>query len=244
MPLMDEFKEEREEIKNRSLKEKMSYFWDYYKWHVIGGAVGLLVVISLIHTLLTRKDTAYYAAFVNMGETVYSDDYRDGFAAAAGINLDKEAVYFDAGLMIDYKTMDEATVSATQKLMVYIAAGDLDSMIADTDSINQYAYNGALMDMREFLTPEELERYEPYFFYMDRGLLTEDSSTSPLDAVYPDDPLDPSAMEDPVPVAIRINECQKLGEAYGFADHQYFSVCVNSKRQELNHVFLRYLWEQ
>ena len=32
MALMDEFKEERESIKNKSFKEKMDYFWCYNKF--------------------------------------------------------------------------------------------------------------------------------------------------------------------------------------------------------------------
>ena len=36
MPVMDEFREEREAIKNAGWDYKLKYFWDYYKWFVIG----------------------------------------------------------------------------------------------------------------------------------------------------------------------------------------------------------------
>ena len=42
MPVMDEFREERETIKNGTFKQKWQYFCDYYKWHVIIGAFVLI----------------------------------------------------------------------------------------------------------------------------------------------------------------------------------------------------------
>ena len=35
MAVMDEFKEEREALKRGTPKQKLAYFWYYYKWHVI-----------------------------------------------------------------------------------------------------------------------------------------------------------------------------------------------------------------
>ena len=48
MPVMDEFREEREAIKQKSRKEQWDYFWGYYKWYVIGGAALLAVIIYII----------------------------------------------------------------------------------------------------------------------------------------------------------------------------------------------------
>lgn len=55
MPVMDEFREEREAIKQKSRKEQWDYFWGYYKWYVIGGAALLAVIIYIIYTRVTTK---------------------------------------------------------------------------------------------------------------------------------------------------------------------------------------------
>lgn len=244
MPLMDEFKEEREQIKNRSLKEKLSYFWDYYKWHVLGTAIGICVVVSLIHTFLTQKETAYYSAFVNMAETWDSEEYKMNFATAAGVNLKKEAIYFDANMRIDFNAMDQATLSTTQKLLVFISGKELDSLLGDRAVMNRYAYNEVLVDLREFLTAEEMAKYEPYFFYMDRALVgTEDESGVDSDIRYPEDPTDPSTMTDPVPVAILLHDCKKFSEVYLYGTEQYVGFLINSPHPELNHFFLNYIME-
>ena len=60
MALMDEFKEERASIKNGTFKQKFSYFWCYYKWHVICSVLAVVIVVSYIHAVVTRKDIAFY----------------------------------------------------------------------------------------------------------------------------------------------------------------------------------------
>ena len=243
MPLMDEFKAERDEIKNRSFKERMKYFWDYYKWHVIGGAVAVFVVVSLIHSYVTRKDTAYYVVMANMVENLTSEEYLQEFTELSGIDQKKEAICFDSDFMMDLKAMDQSTFTSTQKIMVYLSGGNLDTMLSDLSVTNQYAYNESLADLRTFLTAEEMEKYEPYFYYVDYALIREngDSINDTID--YPEDPSNPTAMAEPIPVAIRLPECQKLRQAYTFSEEQYFSVFINSKRTELNHLFLSYVME-
>jgi hypothetical protein len=244
MPLMDEFKEERELVKTRTFKEKMSYFWDYYKWHVIGGAVIIFIAVSLIHTFLTRKEMAYYCIFINTVETYNSKDYKNAFIEKTGIDQKKQSVYWDVDCYFDLSTMDEQTVTTTQKIMVYLSAGDLDTMLGDRAAMNRYAYNDVLLDLRTFLTKEELEKYEPYFFYVDQALIKQAEEENRVEInTFPEDPTDPSTMTEPIPVGIRLENCPKFREAYLFGDEQYFCIFQNSKRPELNHLFLNYIME-
>lgn len=242
MPLMDEFKEERAEVKNRSFKEKCSYFWDYYKWHVIGGAIALFAVISLIHTILSQKETVFYAALLNIGQSLYSEEYRKEFEEYLGIDTSKEKAYLDI-MPLELTVMDDATVSTTQKVMVYVSAGDLDVIIADLPVTNHYAYIDTMMDLRDFLSEEELEKYEPYFYYVDRAKIQKSNGETPETPDYPEDPSDPSGMEEPVPVGIRIDHCKKFGEANYFPGATYFTVVTNSSHLDVAHIFLDYIWE-
>ena len=242
MPLMDEFKEERAQIKNRSLKEKLSYFWDYYKWHVIGGIIGLAAVISLVYTIFNQKETAFYAALLNMGQSLYSDDYRNDFTKLIGIDTKKEIVYFDL-MMLNLSRMDDATVSTSQKILVYVSAGDLDVMMGDKASIDHYAYINTAMDLRDFLTEEELAKYEPYLYYMDNSLVEEADGTTPSSPDYPADPSDPSTMKEPIPVAIRIDGCKTFSESYYLPGATYFMVITNTQHPDRVHALLDYIWE-
>ena len=48
MAVMDEFKEEREALKNGTPKQKLAYFWYYYKWHVIISLVVIILIVSFV----------------------------------------------------------------------------------------------------------------------------------------------------------------------------------------------------
>ena len=241
MPLMDEFKEERDLVKNRSFKEKMSYFWDYYKWHVIAGVVCVFIVFSLVHTILNRKDTAFYAALINMAEITSSTEYKEEFARRGEVDLQKSTVYFDVDMHLDLSSMDDVTTQTSQKIMVYISGKELDVMLGDLEAINLYSYNGVLSDLRDFLTEEEYAKYEPYFYYMDRAVLEALEDDPTVD--YPTDPMDPETMKDPVPMAILLPETPKFDQIYAHAPNIYYAVIVNSGRPELSHLFLEYITE-
>ena len=64
MAVMDEFKEEREALKNGTPKQKLAYFWYYYKWHVIISIVVIAMVGSFIYQYVNRKDTAFEAVLL------------------------------------------------------------------------------------------------------------------------------------------------------------------------------------
>ena len=51
MAVMDEFKEEREALKRGTPKQKLAYFWYYYKWHVIISVIIIGMLVSFIYQI-------------------------------------------------------------------------------------------------------------------------------------------------------------------------------------------------
>lgn len=245
MPVMDEFKEEREALKNGTFKQKLSYFIYYYKWHVIVTVLSVILVISLIVQMVTKKDTAFYVCMLNTSD-LDSASYESAFAEFAGIDLNSCSIVFDTSMSIDPEVMDQDTVASTEKLMVYIAASELDVMLTDEASIQQYANSQYFYDLRDFLTPEQLELCEPYFYYVDRKVVQEwqealdrfDSSYVPS---YPD-PKDPEGMEEPVPVGIYLNDNEALKSKFAFqSDDIVLSVFQSTTRPETVLQFVDFL---
>ena len=92
MAVMDEFKEEREALRNGTPKEKLSYFWYYYKWHTLIGAFVILIAIVLIaqfsgresydmqvlyagpHIFQTGEKEAIQSAFSQLLKQDYNED--------------------------------------------------------------------------------------------------------------------------------------------------------------------------
>lgn len=138
MAVMDEFKEEREALKNGTPKQKFSYFWYYYKWHVIISVIIIGMLVSFIYQYVNRKDTVFNAVLLNASllDQISSEqpDFIADFAEKEGIDLNTGDITFDTSIRIVEDSMDETSVTSTQKLMVYVAANELDSMITDFDS--------------------------------------------------------------------------------------------------------------
>lgn len=249
MPLMDEFREERESIKQKSFKEKFQYFLDYYKWHAIGGVVLVVCVISLITSVLNSKENAFYGAFVNASQMPDFETLREDFAVRAGIDLTKNNVLFDTDLNITSGSNDQATVYATQRLMVYASAGDVNVMAGGPDIINQYAYNEFFRDLRQVLPEDLQEQLAPYYYYIDASLVAEknarqDNGETGLLVNYPANPADPDSMAEPVPVGLYIQDCPRIRKAFAFQDQNVIlGVVVNESNTDAVLEFIRLIYD-
>lgn len=224
MAVMDEFKEEREALKNGTPKQKIAYFWYYYKWHVIISVVVIAMVASFIYQYANRKEQAFYTVLLNASllDQMSSEqpDFIADFAEKEGIDLNTSEITFDTSIRIVEDSMDETSVTSSQKLMVYVAANELDSMITDFDSFQKYANSSMFCDLRDILTEEQVQTLKPYFYYVDREVVlaieaANDDMNSEYTPEYPD-PLHPEEMKDPVPVGICLTDCKDLTDNYYF----------------------------
>lgn len=248
MPVMDEFREEREALKHGTLKEKLSYFFYYYKWHVITVVLVLIAVSTLISQMLSRKDTALYIALINAIDVTPDADL--GFEKYAGIDADSEEVIYDTTMRIDFTKMTEETINSTEKFVVYLAAADLDVVISDTDIIRQYAHSETFYNLRDFLTPEQYEAYSPYFYYMDQSVVdAKNAAQAAYDydfvPVYPD-PRHPEDMVDPIPVGIYLTDCTALTDRFYFINTDLdivLSVTLNTKKPETASAYIDFLMQ-
>ena len=237
MPLMDEFKEERAAMKDAPFKEKAQYFWTYYKWHVIISVCAIFFVVSLTHTILTRKDNGFYVVMLNGYAGATSEDYSKEVTKLLDLDSSKEQVIFDSGIYIDFVASDQRSMTSAQKIMVYLSAKELDVMIGEGSTIQHYAYSETFPDLREFLTPKQVEKYQDRFIYFDRKILTEKAAAvdegKSYDIVFPKNPTDPTTMEDPVPFGIDVSDCKDITNNFAYADPKiYICPIVNTTHKD------------
>ena len=249
MAVMDEFKNERDSIKNGTLKQKISYFWCYYKWHVICSVLALVAIISLVHSIVTRKDVAFYAVMLNGFDGGTAQEYASDVADFFNLDTEEYTVLFDTSMYIDYNSRDQRTMTSAQKLMVYLTAADLDVVISDTASLQHYSYIDTFMDLRELLSPEQLEKYQYRFYYIDRRVIEAKNSADEADVAYmfdyPEDPTDPSTMADPVPVGIYVDDQADFTENFLYERKDLVLAAVsNTKRPEMVREYIDYIFEK
>lgn len=245
MPVMDEFREEREALRHGTLKQKLSYFMDYYKWYVIVAVIALAIVVSSVVQRLNRKETALYVCILNT-YTQEAEDYAAGFAEFADINLNSYDLILDTSMTIRAGEMDENTMASAQRVMLYIAAAELDVMISDAETTRGYSNNDYFYDLREFLTQRQIERYEPYFYYIDMEVVQEwqaamDNDDASYVPSYPD-PRKPEEMAQPVPVGIYLDNSEILRRKFSFiSDDVILTVLMNTTRSETVRRFIDYV---
>lgn len=251
MPVMDEFKEERAALKNASFKVKWNYFWDYYKLPVAVIAFAIVMVTTLVVQIMQRKETALFVAMINSGELqADSSPYAEAFCEYADINTETHTALFDTTMYIDFDNLNDVTKSSLEKMMVYIAAQEVDVVVTATDMMEYYGYGPTFMDLREILTEEQLAKYEPYFYYIDQAIITEkDAAQDAMDydftPVYPENPNDPTSMQEPIPVGIYLGD-----NAETFLDYYYFSggepvvgIIVNTTKLDTACQFIEYIFQ-
>lgn len=251
MAVMDEFREEREALKNADIKTKWQYFLDYYKWWVVGIAAALAFVISMIHSALTAKDNALFGYFLNTyANEENTTPFITGFAETAGIDLKEYEIMLDSTLQYNNTgSYDESTYTSSQKIMVTIAAADVDFLAADEEAFEYYGTTDTFHDLRDIYTEEELEKYKDYLYYVDMDVIREKEAvieagnfegyTTP---VY--DHLAPEDMADPVPIGFCIQDSPKLAETYYFRSGNVpLGIVVNTQRLDAAKQFVEYLFE-
>ena len=212
-------------MKGKSLKEKFQYFWEYYR---VATLVTILVAVflgNLIYTVATAKDNALYAVFVNGYTDMDTEEYMAGFDEYAQIDTKNYSTTLETNFTLSQDSADTYAVANLQKFAAQVAAQEVDVMIADPDTFNQYAENGYLGGLNEFLSEETLSRYSDRLIY----------------ANIPDDDT-----EEEVPVGIDIADCALLQETQAYAgyDNVYFGILVNTEHAENAEKFLEYIFQE
>ncbi|MCR5719732.1 MAG: hypothetical protein K6F84_04125 [Lachnospiraceae bacterium] len=248
MPVYDEFKEEREEIKNADFKTKLSYFWDYYKFHTLGGLFVIIVLSIFIYERITAKDTVLNVALCN---TITGDSptVQEEFPKYAGINTKKEKISLDDSYAIDLEGTSQASVYSMQKLTAYVSASELDMMVGSVDVISYYAYQDDFMELDKVLPKEDRERPEGQLFYIDKAVVEECqqalSEMKDTEEIEKPDPFKPELMKEPVCVGIVLDqEKPPLSTSFYVTNAEegaVFAVLYNAPHTDMCRKFMEYM---
>lgn len=244
MPVMDEFREERDAIKNAGFGYKLRYFWDYYKWFVIGGIAGILIIFSFVKEILSNKDFAFYGFFLNCSGNEYEiQDYMDGFAEAAQLDTETYDVYLDSTMRLTMDSYDESTMGTVSKIMVSVTAGDIDFLSADPPVFEHYSSIDTFYDLREILTPAQINKYEPYFYYIDRSDIEGKRESLDQYVIKYTNHKNPSTMPDPIPVGLYIQECPGLYDIVYYKEKEaLLGIPTTTTRLDTALQFIDYLY--
>lgn len=157
----DEIREQKAKMKDKPFKEKLAYFWEYYKVHTIVIILSAAILGNLIYTIATRKDVAMTAAFVNtfLTEDLDKAQMAADFTSYAGYDPEEYETFLEAGMNVDYDVMSDITAANIQKIMAMVSAQSLDVIIANDLYVEHSKDTGMFGDLTLYFPEDMLAQY-------------------------------------------------------------------------------------
>jgi hypothetical protein len=158
---------EKQKLKDMTFQDKMGYLWEYYRIHaaVLVGSIALLSYI--IYEIITPNiETQFYAAIINNS---ISDEAWAQYDADFSEYLDLEPKTEDIQLNYNFylNSNSEYTMSMQQALSTYIAAGEVDVIIAPESTFKEYAYTGFFEKISDQIPTDLYTSLADYVFISD-----------------------------------------------------------------------------
>lgn len=237
--IVEEIREQQKKaFATMTFKEKLAYFWDYYKIHTIVIILVIAFVIGFINSYRSNKPFAFYAVLLNAASTEKNYDtyvtWADEFQTYAEIDPEAYQVYIDTSVSLSDDGGSQYDVANRQKMTAMMHSGDIHAILADTETFEGYARLDYFYDLTEIFTAEELAPYADILYYTDAAAFDEDTGETleEMEAAQAEvyakviDHSDPSSMEKPAAVGVRIPKTgNKLAEAgyYAYLDENGYT---------------------
>lgn len=158
--------------KNPYWDEKMG-FWKRLGWFLTYYRLPILIVTTL--AVLTG-----YIVYLNVrpsrnqilnvmminGLSVTETDLFDHYLAEAGYDIVENCAYVDNAIQINLDGTDVHAWDYYEVVSAQLFVGEIDLFFADGQIFTSFAASHAFRDVREYMTGEELQKYQDYILYV------------------------------------------------------------------------------
>ena len=213
--------------------EKLDHIYTYYKWPILLGLVLLLVLGSVLHRNLTKKEPVLYLALANVavGEDLQRE-LTEGYLLEAGLNEKRQEVYLylDLYLSDNADTLNhEYAYASKMKLMGAVSAQKLDLVLMNREAYDLLSRGGYLAELDQL--PERL-----LSCLEENEVILSDNSLEYQLGEAEEQRIETTV----VPNAIRVNGLPLFASA-GFPEPIYLGLLANSPRPAQCLSYLDYL---
>ena len=215
--------------------ERLGYIWDYYKWPILLGLLLLLVLGSVLHRQLTKKEPVLYLAFANVatGEDL-EQELTEGYLLEAGLNEKRQEVYLyrDLYLSDEADTLNhEYAYASKMKLMGAVSAQTLDLVLMNREAWDLLSRGGYLQELDSASLSEALLP-----FLRENEVILSDNSIEYQLGEAPEQIIETRTAAN----ALEVNALP-LFAAAGFPEPVYLGLVANSPRTAACLDYLNYL---
>lgn len=152
--------EKKTAFKDLSGRAKVQYIWDYYRWHIIISICAIAFLISMIHHYVTYKESVLDIMLVNCVDPYAGDESSlQEFFEQEGFDSKSEEITLDTSITFSEDDSYSTNYYSTQSFTLKVSVGDADIIFSPEFVFSDYAANGCMMPLTDFLTDEELEQY-------------------------------------------------------------------------------------
>ena len=204
-----------------SLSEKMEYYWQKYKMHIVITVLLACFFGSILHPVIHQKETVLSVAYINAFPNVEDQVIIDDFEKHLQLNQKKQQVLLDSTYYIDTTSNSPYAANFSQKFAANALSGHFDVVLSDVSNFDYYGNQGFFCDLRTVFSEDELQMYQDRLYYLD----------------LPGDDL-----EQKVPVGIKINRSAKICKTSCYPNHDaYYGVMTDSERVDAALLFFKYI---
>lgn len=218
--VIPEIEKLKNDMKNMTTEEKLDHIWTYYKLHFLVITIAVVMLAALISMLVeSSKKPVISALFCNVnvsetGTSYIKEDFLKEMQAKKSEQVEIYSIYF--GETVTELTAKENYAKITSGVSM-VAGKEIDYMLVDKVALQTYSKQQMFMDLREFLTDEELAQWKDDLFCCELG------------------------REQDVPVALDVSNMPFFSENAKSIGPIYFTVAGNAPRLETCRLFFDHL---
>ncbi len=142
---------QRESLKNMNNRQRLSYIWGYYKWHILFTLFIAILLISITKDLIINNRPSYINILLINASPFFSgnEELEQDIAEFSNVDLNKYNINIDPSIYIseqDSDTLNPMNIGSVQKFMALYASNDVDVMIAPETFIDMYLHEDMYAD--------------------------------------------------------------------------------------------------
>ena len=155
---------EKEKLRDMSFQEKIGYLWEYYRLHALFTIIAIAIVAYAVYEIVTPEiETRLYAAVIdNPVEPTVLEEYTAQFTEHLQLDPEKEKVVINPQFY--FAADGEYAMSMRQVLVTYVAAQDVDIIIAPKSEFESYSYYGYMHSLSDLLPTDLYSKLSDYFY--------------------------------------------------------------------------------
>ncbi|HWT73887.1 MAG TPA: hypothetical protein VN258_04090 [Mobilitalea sp.] len=153
---------EKEKLKDMPFKDKLTYLYEYYRIHAIVAIAVIALILYFIHQIRTPDiKPSFYAAIVNSAvDQTKLQNYATEFSDYLQLDPKRNSVELNDTFYITNDSMS----SMQQVLTTYMAAAEVDVIIAPESTFKEYAYYSYFAKLSDELPTDVYSELTNYFY--------------------------------------------------------------------------------